>query len=189
MKVLAFAAALRAESFNRKLVILAADLAREAGATVDLADFREFDMPLYDGDVETSQGLPSGTVALVRRIQGNDGLLIATPEYNYSIPGPLKNAIDWVSRYKPNPVRGRSAFLISASKSRVGGQRGLLQTRIPLEALGVFVYPETFSVPRAPEAFTDDGSLKDPEATERLRRMVRAYLVAGRALAARDRSD
>jgi NAD(P)H-dependent FMN reductase len=189
MRILAFAAALRAESVNRKLIVIAAGLAREAGATVDFADFHEFDMPLYDGDLETRQGLPAGAVELVRRVQANDGLLIATPEYNFSIPGTLKNAIDWLSRYKPNPVRGKSALLMSASKSSVGGQRGLLQTRIPLEALGVFVYPDMFSVARAPDAFAEDGSLKDTQATDRLRRIIHAYLVAGRALAARDRGD
>src|SRR3954468_21415906 len=98
MRILAFAASLRRGSLNRKLVEQAAAIAKKAGAEVHLAEFRDFDMPLYDGDVNEKSGLPPGAEALRQQVEACDALLIATPEYNYSIPGTLKNAIDWVSR-------------------------------------------------------------------------------------------
>jgi NAD(P)H-dependent FMN reductase len=96
-RLLAFAASFRRNSWNRKLITLAADLAREGGADVDLADFREFDMPLYDGDVQAEPGIPPGAEEMARRVAAVDGIVIASPEYNFSMPGTLKNAIDWVS--------------------------------------------------------------------------------------------
>jgi NAD(P)H-dependent FMN reductase len=189
MHLLAFAASVRTGSYNRALITLAARHATELGATVDLANFREFDMPLYDADLEARRGVPTGGLELAMRIARNRGLMIATPEYNFSMPGTLKNAIDWVSRVRPLPFTGRSCLLLSASRSRVGGQRGLLATRVPLESLGVFVYPESFSVAQAPEAFAADGSLRDPALGERLRRVVAAYLRAASAWASVDAEE
>ncbi len=124
MRVLAFAASLRRGSLNQKLILLAAEAARAAGAEVDLAEFREFDMPIYDGDVDASTGLPPGAAALRHRVEQADALMISAPEYNFSIAGPLKNAIDWVSRARPMPWRGRSVFLLSASPSAMAGSAG-----------------------------------------------------------------
>src|SRR5438046_800336 len=120
MKILAFAASLRAASLNRKLISLAIAAARDAGAEVDHADFHEFDMPVYDGDVEAASGVPPGGLELVRRIAAADALMISTPEYNFGIPGPFKNALDWVSRHKPMPLKGQIGYLLSASPSLVG---------------------------------------------------------------------
>src|SRR5215470_9000893 len=125
MRILAFAAAFRRESLNRKLVRLAAAAAESAGASVDLADFHEFEMPLYDGDVEAASGPPAGATKLRERIAAADAFLISSPEYNFSVPGTLKNAIDWVSRITPSVFRGKPGLLTSASPSAVGGNRGL----------------------------------------------------------------
>jgi NAD(P)H-dependent FMN reductase len=182
MKLLAFAASLRRESLNRKLILLAVDLAREAKAEVDLADFHEFDMPLYNADVQSSSGLPEGAQEMARRIQGVDGIMIASPEYNYSMPGTLKNAIDWASRMKPMPLRGKHGFLLAASTSMVGGIRGLWALRVPLEGLGVFLHPDMFALAQAPQALDERGKLKDPVMQERLRKMVHGYLEMGRKL-------
>ena len=95
MRLFAFAASLRRDSLNRKLLRLAEQAAERAGATIDHADFREFDMPLYDGDVEAASGLPPGAQKLRERFLGADAFMIVSPEYNFSIPGTLKNAIDW----------------------------------------------------------------------------------------------
>jgi NAD(P)H-dependent FMN reductase len=176
MRLLAFAASLRRGSLNRKLIALAAEMARSAGADVDLADFREFELPIYDGDVDAKVGLPPGGVELKRRLDASDGVLIAAPEYNYSIAGPLKNAIDWVSRARPMPWRGKSIYLMSASPSPMGGIRGLWQTRIPLEGCGALVFPDMFALPHANEAFDDSGALRDPTLAERLRRDVVGFV-------------
>jgi chromate reductase len=182
-KVLAFAASVRRGSWNRKLVQLAAELARRLGAEVDLADFREFAMPLYDADLQAESGIPPGAQEMGRRVAAADGLMIASPEYNYSLPGTLKNAIDWLSRLKPMPLRGKSGLLLSASNGQIGGIRGLWQLRIPLEGLGVLVYPDMYALPWAEKAFDVDGRLTDAERQERLARMVKAYLDVARRLA------
>ncbi len=186
MKLLAFAASLRKDSWNRKLIKVAVDLARQLGAEVDHADFHEFDMPIYDGDVQSGSGLPPGAVEMIRRIESTDGLMISSPEYNFSLPGTIKNAVDWVSRAKPMPLKGKSAILLSASPSLVGGQRGLWALRVPLECLGVFVYPDMYSLPQADKQFDEGGGIKEVARVERLRKMLDGYLKAGRALAERD---
>lgn len=175
MRVLAFAASLRRDSLNKKLIRVAADIARES-AKVDLADFREFDMPLFDGDLNQAQGLPTGAAELKRRVEAADALIISVPEYNYSVPGTLKNAIDWVSRARPMPWRGKSVYLISASTSAMGGIRGLWQTRIPLEGCGALVFPDMFALAHAHEAFDESDRLKDEALASRLRTEVGGFL-------------
>jgi NAD(P)H-dependent FMN reductase len=175
MKVLAFAASSRRGSWNRRLVELAAQMARDL-AEVDLAEFQEFAMPLYDADVDREEGLPAGAQELLRRLGAVDAVMIAVPEYNYSIPGTLKNAIDWVSRARPMPWRGKSLYLMSASPSSVGGIRGLWQTRIPLEACGALVFPDMFALAHANTAFDARGMLRDGVLAERLRCEVRGFL-------------
>jgi NAD(P)H-dependent FMN reductase len=176
MKVLAFATSVRRGSFNRKLIELAARIAREEQAEVDLADFRDFSMPVYDGDLEEEEGLPDGALELKRRVEWADALLIATPEYNFSISGPLKNAFDWVSRARPMPWRGKSVYLMSASPSPMGGIRGLWQTRIPFEGCGALVFPDMFALSHANAAFTDTGELADARQAERLRKELVGFL-------------
>jgi NAD(P)H-dependent FMN reductase len=183
MTILAFAASLRRTSLNRKLVAVAADMARSSGAQVDLAEFREFEMPIYDGDLDASSGLPPGAAELKRRLEQADALMIAAPEYNYSIAGPLKNAIDWVSRARPMPWRGKSILLMSASPSSMGGIRGLWQTRIPLEGCGALVFPDMFALPHADQAFNSEGQLRDPALEERLRRDVVGFVRLAEAIA------
>jgi NAD(P)H-dependent FMN reductase len=182
MKLLAFAASLKRESLNRKLLNLAVELARDSGIAVDLAEFREFDMPLYNADVQSSAGFPAGALELDRRIQAADGLMIASPEYNYSVPGTLKNAIDWVSRMNPMPFRGKHGFLLAASSTVVGGIRGLWALRVPLEGLGVTLYPDMFALAQAAQALDERGKLKDPELQGRLDKMVKGYLRMGAKL-------
>ncbi len=176
MRVLVFAASLRSGSLNRKLARLAAELARREGAEIDLAAFRDFEMPLYDGDLEARVGLPAGALELKRRIEAAGALVLAVPEYNYAIPGTLKNAIDWVSRARPMPWRGKSVYLMSASASPMGGIRGLWQTRIPLEGCGALVFPDMFALPHADAAFDENGALRDGERMERLVREIRGFL-------------
>ncbi|HSD20649.1 MAG TPA: NAD(P)H-dependent oxidoreductase [Anaeromyxobacter sp.] len=184
MKVLAFAASLRKESWNHKLVALAAEIARREGAEVDLARFAEFGMPLYDGDDDRANGLPAGALALKRRLDAAQAVLIAAPEYNYSIAGPLKNAIDWVSRARPMPWRGKSVFLLSASPSPMGGIRGLWQTRIPLEGCGALVFPDMFALAKANEAFEATGQLLDRALAEKLDRDITGFVRLAEAVSA-----
>jgi chromate reductase len=183
MRILAFAASLREHSWNRKLIELSAELARARGADVDLAHFRDFDMPMYDGDRHEREGLPPGARELARRLREADAFMIAAPEYNYSISGALKNAIDWVSRDRPMPWKGKSGYLMAASPSVIGGIRGLWQTRIPLEGCGALIFPDMFALPSAHEAFTPHGQLRDQLSAERLSREVLGFVRLAEAVA------
>lgn len=185
MKFLAFAAALRKGSLNRQLIRLLIERIQTHGVEIDAADFREFDMPLYDGDIEATTGIPEGAQKLAARITAADGFIISSPEYNLSIPGTLKNAIDWLSRCKPMPLRGKTALLVSASPSLVGGNRGLWALRVPLEVLGTHVYPDMFSLAQAHQAFDESGQLKDPQMVKLLDRIVAGFVGTATALAKR----
>ena len=175
MKLFAMAGALRKASHNRALLGLAAAIAAKHGASVDLGELRDFDMPLYDGDLEASSGVPEGAQRLAARISAADGMLIASPEYNFSVPGVLKNAIDWLSRTKPMPLRGKRALLLSASPSLVGGNRGLWALRVPLELLGVHVYPDMYSLAQANEKL-DASGVTDPALAKFLESLVERFV-------------
>jgi NAD(P)H-dependent FMN reductase len=167
-KVLAFAGSTRKDSFNKKFVKIAADAARAAGAAVTMVDLGEVPMPLYDGDLEAQQGLPENVKKFKALLLAHDGLLIASPEYNSSISGVLKNAIDWASRPGPGEAplacfTGKVAVLMSASPGGLGGLRGLVIVRSLLSNIQVIVLPGQMAVPQAHEAFGPDGKLKDPK--------------------------
>ncbi|MEU1625395.1 NAD(P)H-dependent oxidoreductase [Streptomyces sp. NPDC020096] len=176
LRVLVFGAALRAESTNARLAALMARLIADTGAAVDHATMHDFDMPLYDGDVEAAHGLPGGALALRDRLDQSDAFAISSPEYNGSVPGVLKNAIDWVSRGRPQPFKTKHALLVSASPSLIGGNRGLWALRVPLEHLGTRVYPDMFSLAKAHQGFTEDGRLADSGLQQRLTETVQAFL-------------
>jgi chromate reductase, NAD(P)H dehydrogenase (quinone) len=167
-RILAFAGSTRRESFNKKLVAIAAHGAREAGAEVTLIDLKDFPLPLFDQDLEAEQGMPENGKKLKKLFIDHDGLLIASPEYNSSFPAVLKNAIDWVSRPAPGEpslvaFRGKVATLMSASPGALGGLRGLVHVRSILGNIGVIVLPDQIAVAKAHEAFQPDGSLVDPK--------------------------
>ena len=174
-RILAFAGSTRKDSFNKKLVGVATDSARKAGGEVTLIDLRDFPMPVYDGDLEESQGSPENASKLYTLMREHHGLLLSCPEYNSSITAVLKNTIDWVSRpHNDEPplaaFTGKVAALLSASPGALGGLRGLVHVRSILANIGVVVVPNQISVPKAFEAFGDNGSLKD----ERLQGKVAA---------------
>jgi len=175
LSVLVFAASLRRESLNQKLAALAARVARESGANVDVALMRDFDVPLYNGDVEAAEGVPTGAKTFRDRLLATDAFIISSPEYNASMPGMIKNLIDWTSRFRPQPFDGKHALLLSASPSLAGGNRGLWSLRIPLEHLGARVFPDMFSLAMAHKAFVDDG-IADAALRARFEKNVQAFL-------------
>ena len=152
VRLLVFGASLREGSMNDRLASLAAIVAGEKGATIERATMAEFECPPYDTDVEISAGLPAGAQALHDKLNAVDGFMIASPEYNASMPGVLKNTIDWVSRFRPQPFNGKQAFLMSASPSMTGGKVGLWALRQPLEHLGARTYPDMFALAQAHHA-------------------------------------
>jgi chromate reductase len=177
MHVFVMAASLRRGSFNRKLAAIAAQVAKTHGVDVELANFADYAMPLYDGDVESKSGMPDGAKALSARIKAADALVFSTPEYNNSISGPFKNAIDWLSREKPYPLTGKPLLLLAASSGRGAGLVGLAAIRIPLSYLGAHIYPGTFGVGLGATAFADDGGrLKDDHMQKRLEALIADFL-------------
>jgi NAD(P)H-dependent FMN reductase len=166
-KILAFAGSTRTGSYNKKLIKIAAAAARDAGAEVTLIDLRDYPLPLFDGDLEDSQGLPENAKKLKDLFHTHDALLISAPEYNSSITGVLKNTLDWVSREatEDEPAlrdfAGKFAVLLSASPGALGGIRGLVHLRAMLGNIGTLVLTDTASISKAHEAFDDAGNLKD----------------------------
>lgn len=176
LRMLVFSASLRSKSLNHRLARLAAETLKRHGVAVDLASMREFDAPSYDGDLEADVGMPPGAQALRERLEAANGFVIASPEYNGSMPGALKNAIDWVSRGRPQPFNERHGLLLSASPSMVGGNRGLWALRVPLEHLGARVYPDMFSLAQAHNAFDDSGAIADERLHGRFEDTIAKFL-------------
>lgn len=165
-KILAFAGALRKDSTNKKTVLAAVAGARAAGADVTVVDLKSFPVPLYDGDLETAEGLPENAIKLQQLMLAHDGFLISSPEYNSSISGTLKTYIDWTSRARGDLKAGacyggKAAAIMSASPGALGGIRGLPTLRSILGTMGVHVLPEDFCLGRSHEAFDDQGQPKD----------------------------
>ncbi len=161
MAVLFFAGSLRADSFNKKHAREALRLAKEKGIEGEFIDLRDYAMPVYDEDIQNGEGFPESVKKLAEKITAADALVISTPEYNGSIPGVLKNVIDWLSRLNPMPLADKSLLLLGASPGALGAVRGLWHTRVPFEAVGVHVYPTMVGLPKAGDAFDDAGALKD----------------------------
>jgi chromate reductase, NAD(P)H dehydrogenase (quinone) len=167
-RILALAGSTRTDSYNKRLMRIAAAGAQGAGAEVTVIDLRDFGLPVFDEDLEKQHGMPAAGQRLKALFRDHDGLLIASPEYNSSITAVLKNSIDWVSRPAENEpplvaFAGKAAVLMSASPGNLGGLRGLVHIRSILGNLGVIVLPDQVAVPRAFEAFGPDGALLDPK--------------------------
>jgi chromate reductase len=176
LRVLVFHGSLRAASLNARLAVLAARTIEDKGAQVDVGAMSDFECPSYDLDVEQADGVPAGADAFCRRLKAADAFVIASPEYNASMPGVLKNAIDWTSRIRPQPFNGKQGLLMSASPSMAGGNRGLWSLRIPLEHLGSRVYPDMFSLAQAHEAFAEGGKLTNDVLQKRFEMTISCFL-------------
>ena len=163
--ILAISGSLRSGSFNTKL-LRAVEAAAPDALSLDIITPRGF--PLYDGDLEEKQGIPPVVEELKERIRAAGGIIIATPEYNFSVPGVLKNMIDWLSRGERQPFNGKHIGIMGASTSPVGTARAQYHLRMVLQALSgvVMPRPEIF-VSNAKDRFAADGTLTD-EATNKV---------------------
>ena len=163
-RILAFAGSARQQSLNKKLVQVAAQGARQAGAEVTVLDLRDYPLPLYDGDIEAGEGVPDNVRRLRRLMLDHQGFLIASPEYNGSVSPLLKNLIDWCSRPVDGedglaPYRNKVVVLMSASPGGFGGLRALPHLRTVLSGIGAIVLPDQVAVPKAHEAFAPQGGM------------------------------
>lgn len=160
MRLLVFAASHRPESYNRQLAKLAETHAKNKKVEVDFAEYREFDMPIYN-DSGTLEGAPPSVKRFGERAAKTHGIIISSPEYNWSYPGSIKNILDWTSRMKPNPLAGKTALLMSATPGGRGGIVGLNHLKTPLEALKMFVFHRAFPLAHADSAFDGAGALAE----------------------------
>jgi len=162
--LLGISGSLRRESFNSKLM-------REAARLFGEADFTEADLnlPLYDADVENETGIPAVVQTLADQITAADAVVIATPEYNKSLSGVLKNALDWVSRTKGGPLRDKPLAIVSASDGRSGGERAQFALRLGLVSFRPRLVPgPEVLLAYAQNAFDEDGHLTDERAIKNL---------------------
>ena len=168
-KILAFAGSSRKDSFNKKLLSIAAQGAVSAGAEVTIIDLADYPAPIFNQDLEMKHGIPDKAREFKNLLIAHDGFLIASPEYNSGFSPLLKNMIDWASRKESDnepplqAYKGKFAVIMAISPGALGGLRGLVFLRMLLNNIGVTVLPEQLAVPLANKAFADDGSLVDEQ--------------------------
>lgn len=183
MRLVFFAGSAREGSHNKKLARLGRHIAEANGIEAVFVDLADYHMPIYHGDLEDAEGVPERARAFKAMLEEYDGVMIVTPEYNASIPPLLKNTIDWVSRVKDKPdVYKTRVFAVSgASPGYYGAMRSLLTLREILSVgLGALVIPQQMALPRASQAFEDDGSLNDENQQKMFADVVEALAVAAR---------
>lgn len=183
--ILGISGSLRQASFNTQLLQAAREL-MPAGASLEAASIR--DIPLYDGDLEARDGIPPAVAALKERIVAADGLLLVTPEYNNSMPGVLKNAIDWLSRPPKDISRvfgKRPVAVIGATTSRGGTALAQLAWLPVLRTLDTLPYfAARIQVPQAGQAFDAEGHLIDARIKGELEKAMRGFVEFAQASAA-----
>jgi chromate reductase, NAD(P)H dehydrogenase (quinone) len=174
VRILGISGSLRRGSHNRRLLRAAAD-ALPPGAV--LAEWDGLaSLPAYDEDLDADPA-PEAVRALREAVAGADAILIATPEYNASVPGALKNAIDWASRPFPgNALQGRPALVIGASTGLFGAVWAQAEVRKALKTAGARPLEDELPVGMADGAFDDDGGLADPDLAERLSALLAALV-------------
>lgn len=177
MKILTFSGSLRKDSLNKKLCGVVSKIVQNNNlADIQFVDLQPLNIPVYDGDLETSKGIPDGVKTLGQAIASANAIVICTPEYNGSIPGSLKNTIDWLSREKPVSLTGKQVLLLAASPGALGGVRSLWHSRQPFEVLGVHLYSEMMGVSKAHESILADSTLADPKMQQNLERIVKDFV-------------
>jgi NAD(P)H-dependent FMN reductase len=176
MKILLFSGSLRTGSFNKKLVAVANGLlSQKAEIKTQVADLKSLAFPVYDGDIEAA-GIPKSVTELGDLVAWADAIVISSPEYNASIAGSLKNTIDWVSRLRPNRFEGKPILLMGASPGYFGAIRALGVSKAPFETLGAYVFPQTFALPKAGEAFSPTGELVEEANQKKLGTLLDSFL-------------
>ncbi|SNZ19926.1 NADPH-dependent FMN reductase [Cohaesibacter gelatinilyticus] len=163
-KILCFAGSNRSASFNKSLAGAMAKQLSLLDCEVTLISLQDYPLPLFDQDEEAEKGIPENAIKLAKLLASQDGVFIASPEYNASISPLLKNTIDWISRLPnsdPHPFKNPVYAIGGASPGGLGGIRGLAHLRQVLVALGALVLPQQVSVGSAHSAFDDTGDLSD----------------------------
>ncbi|MCC7251957.1 NAD(P)H-dependent oxidoreductase [Hyphomicrobium sp.] len=188
-KLLFFAGSARDASYNKRLARLGVEIAEANGLAATFADIGDYPMPLYDADLQALEGIPENAKKFEALMKVHTGIFIACPEYNASITPLLKNTLDWVSRVRvegeePLAVYKTRVFALgSASPGGMGGLRGVNTVRTVLElGLGALVLPDQFAVPKAADAFEDNGHLKNKDSQETFKKLIQKLARAAHVL-------
>ena len=172
-RILAFAGSLREHSFNKRVLKTAIKGAENAGAEVKFVDLRDYPMPIYDQDEHERNGFPEKALEFQQLLSEYDGLMIASPEYNASLPGGLKNAIDWASRKSPKfnlgeVFKGKVAAIMTASPGSFGGIRCLGHLHDVLTILLVNTLPTQIAVTFVGDKFDGNSEEMTDEKTKKI---------------------
>lgn len=188
-RLLFIAGSSREKSWNKRLAQLGEKIADANGIAGTFADLGDYPMPIYNGDDELRDGPPENARKLKALMKVHQGVFIASPEYNASFSPLLKNALDWVSHVRddgetPLEVYKTRVFALgAASPGGMGGLRGLSQLRLVLEiGLGALVLPDQFAVPRAVDAFDENGHLKNKDSQETFKLLIQKLARAANVL-------
>ncbi len=187
-KIIAFAGSTRKGSINQKLVTAAAEMARAHGAEVTVVDLKDYELPLFNEDLEAAEGAPENATKLFKLMKSHDGLLLGCPEYNGSITPLLKNTIDWISRPREGEPRmaayvGKVCTLLSASEGSLGGMRGLVHVRAILSGIGVLVLPSQVAVGNFSDVIGEEGKILDEGTEKRLDSAMAELVITTKKLA------
>jgi chromate reductase, NAD(P)H dehydrogenase (quinone) len=187
MRLLFFAGSTREGSYNKKLAQLGRHIAEANDIEAVFVDLKDYPMPLYNGDLEARDGPPEKAREFKALLGEYQGVFIASPEYNSGITPLLKNTIDWVTRVKAKGETGLEVYktrvfaISGASPGGYGAMRSLLHLRQILEVgVGATVIPQQIAVPRAMDAFDNDGSLKNKGQQELCKTVVEALAIAAK---------
>jgi len=182
VKLIFLSGSIRNESYNKKLAKLACDIAGGIdGVGASFVDLKDYEMPLYNGDLEASSGLPDNAKKLKDIFAKCDGFFIASPEYNSSLSPLLKNSLDWISRPHEENEKpllaydGKVAAISAASPGGFGGMRALVPLRMMLENISTIVIPKQLAIPFANQEFDDNGALKNERFGSALKAMVEQF--------------
>lgn len=179
VRLVGFAGSLRTGSYNRALLAAARDAMPE-GSTLEVLSID--DVPLYDGDIETGEGIPASVRSIKDAVAGADGVVIATPEYNGGIPGVAKNVVDWISRPPDDMKRvtyGKPVALIGATPGGLGTALSQAAWQQVLRALRMRVFTQSgpFYVSSAAKSFDENGAPSD-ELVERITGYMAAFVAS-----------
>ena len=181
-RILVFAGSIRSGAYSGKTADLAQKELAMQGAEVTRISLADYPLPLMDEDLEAEKGIPENAYRLARLFAASDGILIATPEYNGSMPPLLKNTIDWVSRIatdggkKLRPWPGRVMAICSSSNGHFAGIRSAMHLRAVLAHIQADVIAPQCSVPYGGDAFDEDGEFREERLRKSMHRVCRALI-------------
>ncbi len=183
MKILGIAGSSRENSYNKQLLGEAATIARQMGATVTIIDLKDYPMPFYDADLEKNQGMPENAKRLRSLMINSDAIIIASPEYNGSLPAVLKNALDWASRSEDGEssreaFKGKKFAIMSASPGQGGGARGLVHLQQIIENIGGEVVQKQVTVKQAYKVMSGNGPIENAAIKQELKQEVQQLVTS-----------